>query len=423
MPDWDNRFCRPGVAGHGDLRGRPRRTGTTGSGGPAGYRAGMTVAPSTGPPPLPAPLVTARGTPGECGAGYGSAAAGLIAANLDVYRRRFTDQAGLDRAAVRAAGAGFRRATVAAHPRIAALLDAMAESAGAAVEEVYALNARTELLYGGRTPPDGADGGCTAVGVLGTHTADGHLLLGQNWDWHPDNRDAMVLLDTRDERGHSVLALAEAGMLAKAGLNSAGVGVCVTMLGTDRDGVPAGGAPGVPYHVLLRAVLEADNLAVALRAACRTPRNASINLLLGQAGPAGGELIDLELVPGDVGWMHPVDGMITHANHLETRLPVHDTVKDWGGSSLFRSARARRLLAPAAAAAKVGAADLGEVFRDHAGHPMSICRHDDERDAPFDRAESLYSVLLDLDDRRLAIAAGPPCGHAYAWLALDGTSR
>lgn len=408
---------------------------------------------------LPVPLVTVSGTPAECGAGYGAAAAERIAGNLAVYRRRFADQAGLDEKAARRAGAAFRAVTVELHPRIAAMLDGIGEGAGVAVEEVYALNARTELLYGASVPrvrpaspdgvpaasstkaalrahepakavpPDAADGGCTAIGVLGTHTANGHLLLGQNWDWHPDQRDAMVLLATRDERGFAVLALAEAGMLAKAGLNSAGLGVCVNMLGCDRDGLDAarvspsapGAAAGVPYHVLLRAVLEADSLSWAIRTACRTPRNASINLLVGQAGQStvDGELIDLELVPGDVGWLNPVDGLLTHANHLETVLPVRDTMKDWGGSSPFRSARARRLLAEAAAGRKVAEAHLAEVFRDHASFPSAICRHVDERDGPLERSETVYSLMLDLDERTMGLAAGPPCGHDYTWLSLD----
>lgn len=303
----------------------------------------------------------------------------------------------------------------------------MAEGAGVGVGEIYALNARTELIYGSTTaagpaaavPVDGRDGGCTVAGVLGTHTASGNLLLGQNWDWHPDQREAMVLLATRDERGLTVLALAEAGMLAKTGLNSAGVGVCVNMLGCDRDGLPTDGTPpGVPYHVLLRAALEADTLAGAFKAAMRGTRNSSINLLLGQAGEAGGELIDLELVPGDAGWLHPADGLLTHANHLESGVRVHDTMKDYGGSSMFRSARARRLLAPAAQARKVTEEDLADLFGDHASFPHAICRHVDERDALADRSETVYSVLLDLDDLRLGIASGPPCGHEYGWLSL-----
>ncbi|MEV4626633.1 C45 family peptidase [Micromonospora sp. NPDC049523] len=371
---------------------------------------------------LPVPVIRVQGTPEHCGFEYGVAAQPLIAANLDLYLRRFRVEAGLDLDAVRAAGEAFRRTTVQLHPRVAQMLDGVAEGAGVGVGEIYALNARTELIYGTTTAPaavDGRDGGCTAAGVLGTHTASGNLLLGQNWDWHPDQREAMVLLATRDERGLTVLALAEAGMLAKTGLNSAGVGVCVNMLGCDRDGLPTDGTPpGVPYHVLLRAALEADSLAGAFKAAMRGTRNSSINLLLGQAGESGGELIDLELVPGDAGWLHPVDGLLTHANHLESGVRVHDTMKDFGGSSMFRSARARRLLAPAALAGKVTEDDLAELFGDHASFPHAICRHVDERDAVADRSETVYSVLLDLDDLRLGIAAGPPCGHEYGWLSL-----
>jgi Acyl-coenzyme A:6-aminopenicillanic acid acyl-transferase. len=390
-----------------------------------GYGAGMTAARRIDHPDLPVPTVRVQGPPAECGVGYGTVARELIEANLDFYLRRFRDEAGLDAAAVRAAGAAFREATARHHPRVAEQLDGVAEGAGVRGEEIYALNARTELLYGHRSDSgasaatEAETGGCTSVGVLGTHTASGHLLLGQNWDWHPDQRSVMLLLATRDERGLTVLTLTEAGMLAKTGLNSAGVGVCVNMLGCDRDGLPAdGAAPGVPYHVLLRAALEGDCLAEALKAACRGTRNSSVNLLLGQAAEGGGELVDLELVPGDVGWLHPVDGLLTHANHLESGLPVYDTVKDRGGSSLFRSARARRLLTARLGTGALTEGDLAALFRDHGSWPQSICRHVDDRCPPAERAETLYSVLLDLDDRRLGIAAGPPCEHRYGWLDL-----
>jgi isopenicillin-N N-acyltransferase like protein len=368
------------------------------------------------------PLIDVAGTREQAGAAYGRAARELIGANVDVYRRRFADQAGLDPTAVAAAGRAFRDATVAHHPAIAAMLDGVAEGAGVSPAEIYALNARTELLYGHQVP---TDEGCTAIGVLGTHTATGHLLLGQNWDWHPDQRAAMLLLRTTDERGHTVLTLAEAGMLAKTGLNSAGVGQCLTMLASERDGRTD--PPGVPYHVLARATLEADCLTLATRAACRSPRNASINLLLGQSGdpshgdPAvGGEAIDLELVPGEVGILNPVDGMITHANHLEAVPGVHDLQRDWGGSSLFRAARARRLLAEVVAGGKTTTDDLVSVFRDHASFPHAICRHLDERDVPLERSQSVYSIVMDLDAGRFGIAAGPPCGNDYAWFDVAG---
>ena len=366
---------------------------------------------------LPLPLVTVEGTPSDCGAAYGAAAAELIKANIAAYMARFAAEAGLDTPRVRRAGAGFREVTEERVPRIAAMLDGVAEGAGVPVEEIYALNARTELLYGSQATE------CTSIGVLDGRTATGHTLLAQNWDWNPTQRDYTVLLATRDERGFAVVTLAEAGMLAKTGLNGAGLGVCVNMLGCDRDGRPG----GVPYHVLLRAALESATLGGAIEAVCSLPRSASINVLLGQAFGDGvpGEIIDLEAVPGDVGFLNPVDGLITHANHFESLIDVHDTLKDLGGSSFFRGPRARRLLAAGSSNGLIAEKDVALVLCDHGGHPRAICRHDAGtavREA--DRSETIFSVILDLDERRLAVAEGPPCcAEAYVDVRIDKLFR
>jgi isopenicillin-N N-acyltransferase like protein len=340
----------------------------------------------------PLPVVDVSGTPEKMGSDYGAFAADQIRANVEAYLERFERVIGLDRAAVITSGAVFGQTTRQHFPRLAAMLESMSAAAGVEPGLIYAINARSELLYG--TVPCGSpgDGECTSIGVLGDHT-----LLAQNWDWHPEQRPYTLLLITRDEKGHQVAALTEAGMLAKAGLNSAGVGVCVNLLGCDRDGRPG----GVPYHVLLRSVLEADSLSWATRNVFRSPRSASINLLMGQPG----EILDLELVPGDAGWMHPVDGFLVHANHFETSIPVYDTIKDWGGSSLFRSARARRLLS----ATERKMDDVLEVLKDHLAQPLAICRHIDLRDAPVDRSETIWTVLMDLDELTLRLIPGPPC--------------
>jgi isopenicillin-N N-acyltransferase-like protein len=353
---------------------------------------------------LPLPLISVSGTPAECGAAYGSAAAGLVKANNEAYVRRFEVRAGLGREEVRRWGNEFRVTTFEHHPRIGETLDGVAEGSGVAVEEIYALNGRTELLYGAHAAHRSQPKECTALGLIGDGT-----LIGQNWDWHPDQRPYSIVLATTDENGFSVATLAEAGMLGKAGLNSAGLGVCVNMLGCDRDGGPG----GVPYHVILRAALESTDLTMALRRVCSSPRSASINLLMGQAydGAGGGEIIDVELVPGDVGLLHPDhDGRIAHANHLETNVAVRDYLKDLGSSSFFRGARARRLLA--------GGMSMVDILTDHAGYPNAICRHEDERDVHDDKSETIFSVLLDLDEQRLGIAEGPPCGSTYEWATL-----
>jgi len=353
---------------------------------------------------FPLPVVDVSGTPAEMGASYGAQARDQIRANVEAYLERFDKAVGLSRAAVIAQGALFRATSRQHFPRLALMLDTMAGEAGLDPELIYAINARSELLYGNPTcGSPGEVGECTSIGVLDTHTVNGHTLLAQNWDWHPEQRPYTLLLITRDERGHEVAALTEAGMLAKAGLNSAGVGVCVNLIGSDRDGRPG----GVPYHVLLRSVLEADSVSWASRNVLRAPRSASINLLIGQSHNDGGELLDLELCPGDAGWLHPQEGILVHANHFEAPVPVYDTIKDWGGSSLFRSARARRLLL--AREGKLSLDEILGVLKDHYGVPLAICRHVDVRDSPADQSVTIWTVLMDLDERSIQLISGPPC--------------
>ena len=80
------------------------------------------------------------------------------------------------------------------------------------------------------------------------------------------------------------------------------------------------------------------------------PRSASVNLMLGQAGHEGGpgEVLDVEAVPGDVGVLHPVDGPITHANHLVSRAAARDTFADRAARRTSGARRIRRLLDRAA---------------------------------------------------------------------------
>jgi isopenicillin-N N-acyltransferase like protein len=345
-------------------------------------------------------VVEVSGTPAQMGRAYGEQAADMIRANVREYLIRFEQAVGLDQAAVAGAGRAYIETTQAYFPRLAQLLEGIAVGAGVEPALIYAINARTELLYG--TKSCGVPGECTTVGVLDGRSSTGHTMLAQNWDWHPEQRPYTLLLITRDELGHQVATLTEAGMLAKSGLNNKGVGVCVNLIGCDRDGR----AGGVPYHILLRSVLEADSLSWAIRNAVRSPRGASINLLMGQAHHDSGEIIDLELCPGDAGWLHPDNGLLVHANHFETPLPVYDTIKDWGGSSLFRSARVRRLLS---AYPEIGEKELLGALTDHHSEPVSVCRHLDVRDAELDRSETIWTTVMDLDAQTLRLIPGPPC--------------
>jgi isopenicillin-N N-acyltransferase like protein len=354
------------------------------------------------------PLIAVQGTYEEMGAELGRRTGHLVERSLDTYLRRFRDQAGLSAADVLRWGATYLEVARSYDGRIAAMLEGLAAGAGQPIEHLTALNARTEMLYG----TGYRDEGCTSVAVLGKHTRDGHTLLAQNWDWHPEQGPVTFLLATRDTEGFSVLTLAEAGMLAKSGLNSAGLGVCANLLVSDRD---TGGA-GVPYHYLLRGVLQSRTMSEAHRKALDVRRISSGNLLIADAG---GEAIDLEVAPDVFGTLLPEGGLITHSNHFQTALPLVDRKAATSALTLLRPARARHLLEDAAAARTLEPGDIVRALRDHYSHPDGICRHPDPG-VPADQVvTSVYSLVMDLDRRELAIAPEPPCARPYERWRLD----
>ncbi|ASQ93469.1 C45 family peptidase [Streptomyces sp. 11-1-2] len=354
------------------------------------------------------PLVAVEGDHKDMGEQLGSLTADKIARSLDTYRARFRDQAGLEDADIDRWGRRYYEVALAYDPDIAAMLEGMAAGSGQSVNHLGALNARTELLYG----TGYRDEGCTSLAVLPSHTADGHTLLAQNWDWHPEQADVTFLLATRDPSGFTVLSLTEAGMLAKSGLNSAGLGVCANLLVSDRDT----GGDGVPYHFLLRGALNARTMAKAHRKLLPVKRISSGNVMLADAG---GEAVDFELAPDVFSTLLPEDGVLAHANHFLADLPLTDLKAATSALTQLRPSRVRHLLAPAAADASVRPADIVAVLRDDWSYPDGICRYPDPDEPLADRVCTVYSVVMDLDARTLWIAPGPPREHPYTRWDLD----
>lgn len=348
------------------------------------------------------PVLDLRGTHGEMGIHYGKEMKDLIELNLEDYLRRFRDVSGLADSEVRGWGQTYRTVVQRYDLRIAEMLDGLSEGADLDPAHIFALNARTEILQGSENREEA----CTSVAVLPTVTKSEGTLIGQNWDWHPEQSDMMIVLITSDSDGFVIVTLAEAGMLAKSGLNSAGLGLCANLLVSDRDK----GGEGVPYHILLRGVLEAKTMADATSAAVVHPRVSSGNFLIADSE---GEAIDLEVVPEDFGYLLPENGIIVHSNHFLTNVPVYDRRKAFSALTLLRPARAKHLLADKVADHSVEEQDVKKVFRDHYSYPNGICRHVDNRDGHYDRVHSAFSVTMDLNSRQFSIAKGPPCEHEY----------
>lgn len=346
----------------------------------------------------PFPLITIEGEARERGRRYGEAARERIARSLEIYgaawRSAETPRADLlERARQFIPLIGDR------FPDLMDEIVGIAEGAGYPVEEIVALNARTELLYGGRAPADG----CTGVVILPERT-DGRVIIGQNWDWLAPCRESAILLRILPARGPRILTFVEAGMLARSGLNSAGLGLCGNFLQSDQDHRQS----GVPIPVIRRAILHSRTLPEAAGHVLRAPRAFSSNHLLAHRD---GEAIDLEASPPDVFPLFAEDGLLVHANHFRA---AGGRVRDTGlaryPDSLFRDRRLRRLLGTPRRV--LGASDLQQALRDHSGYPEAICRHRRPEAGEVD-IETVASVVMDLAEGRLWLAPGPVCENAY----------
>lgn len=345
----------------------------------------------------------------ERGRQYGSAARERIDAGIDLYAGWFRDFAQLGWAEVGKLSRPYWEHLRASHPERAEELRGIAEGAGRLIEDIVALNARTEIAYAAQktsAPPSE----CTSLGVRPAASADGHVYIAENWDWLTAALDNTVLLHVVQPDGLELLTVTEAGMLAKFGVNSAGVALCNNLLATDHRQV------GALFHTLSRDVLSSRTLMSAMWSVTGATRAGSGNYLLGSADDE--DLVDLEWAPGDFNAIFPDDaGLITHSNHFTTRLPGQRDRTTFlptvSPGSHFRLRRAKELLAQAVADGGVRLVDLQALLCDHRYAPESICRHPGQVDGRPILGQSNVSFIVDLTAQTFSWTAGPPCESDY----------
>jgi len=260
-------------------------------------------------------------------------------------------------------------------------IDAIARGADVDPHDLRAVNARTEIL-----------GGADECSV----TAGGSLLA-QNWDWHPALRQSTVIwIVEQDDTWFATLT--EAGVLAKIGLNSAGLGVCLNLLTSSED---TGEVTGTPIHVLLRQVLETCEIveeAIELLTQARVTASSAVTV----ATP--GDVATVELSPGGANVLRGRTG--AHTNHfLEPPPRGHDTNVETSATTLQRLET-------------VKSQPLLEALRSHEGHPKGVCRHLDPEEPWHDQTITVASVVMNLEKLRLHVADGPPCSHEHHEVTL-----
>jgi isopenicillin-N N-acyltransferase-like protein len=369
-----------------------------------------------------------EGTSYERGRQYGAQARAQVHLSVQAYQRVFAHYAGWDWPEVCRAAAAFEAPIAAFRPAYLDEMRGIADGAGLDLADVLAINVRTEVMFAAKArqaplaarvrhwPPE-----CSAFALVpAPGAAQPATLLGQNWDWLLHSAQTLVVLEVRQDDGPDFVTVVEAGLLAKTGLNAAGLGLVTNALVTDADT----GTPGLPYHVLLRAILDCATVTEALQVLQAGMRSSSANYLIGNAS---GAALDVEAAPGDFTRLYPQlpdQGVLLHTNHfLSLRLHPVD-VSLWAMPS--SAVRLQRLRAGATAAATLD--DFRTLLADHADYPHSICSHPDPADHPLEQGATIASVLMDLTARRLWLAAGHPCQAPYreldvSWLGAPAPSR
>ena len=365
------------------------------------------------------PLIELRGAPRAVGRAHGEALRNQIERNLELYFLRFALEGGVERAEACRRGAAYLNLIDRTAPEYAEMVRGIAEACRQPLDEIAALNARYEILYSEFTrsilaladaPPGD---GCTAFAALPETTTDGHLRMGENWDWIPGVEGAIMRIERED--GLRVLCFTEAGIAGgKIGLNSAGLGLAINGLVSDLDSWER---LRTPFHVRTWRVLNSRSIDEALPALLSEERSCSANFLIGQlAADNTATAVDVETSPASAAQIQ-VRGAFAHTNHFfdPDRLRIVQPL-DERSSTYRRCDRMQSLLDQPSGA--LDDATIAACLRDHEGYPQSICAHPRPLWPDEEAYATVLSAILDLTDGSLRAAPGNPCVTPYVRYAL-----
>ena len=324
--------------------------------------------------------IAVAGTPEELGEAHGEQLRSLVG---DVYAWRMTeitDATGEAEDAVLDRAARYLAPAESLAPDVVREVDGIGRGAGLAFRRAFFLQVATEVALEPAA-------GCSAIGI-----ADGPRgpVVAQNWDQPEASAGKQVVLRLRPRGKPEILMFGHAGVVGYIGLNAHGLGHVGNQLYASGP-VTAG---GLTQYVINRRLLEFPSVETALEWLTSIPVASTCNYLIGDAS---GDLADVELGGGRA-TIQAQGRTLAHTNHylleaFRSEDRVQDVLPDSG---------------PRLDTLQAGPAAVN-LLRDHRGGPGSVCRHE----AP-PGLTTRASIVLELGERALAVAYGPPCVTPYA---------
>ncbi|WP_390304674.1 C45 family autoproteolytic acyltransferase/hydolase [Virgibacillus sediminis] len=344
-------------------------------------------------------LIKVSGSANDRGKQLGRLAKQEIQHNIEAYKEIFKKNANIDWESAKKKAADYIPWIEAYDNEIMEEIRGISEGSGFDLLEITALNARSEIVLN--------SDGCTSIASIPETNEEKVTYLGQNWDWHGLVKKGVILLDIIQTPRPRILMATEAGIVGKIGMNEKGLGVCLNLLGTSQHV-----KEGVPIHVILRGILNSNNINQAIGQIGRLQRGVAANYLIAHAE---GEVLNVESTPTDYDVLYPQDGYIAHANHFigPRKVNINDTARILYPDTHLRQGVANKLLNKAE---QINDKNLKSIFSNHIGYPDSICRHGEDYPTDLGRpqaSDTAFSIIMNLTMRRFDITVGTPCEHPY----------
>ena len=302
----------------------------------------------------------------------------------------------------------------------------IAKGARVEVEAIILINARSEIFNCLNTDAiinPMFDDGCTNVAALNNITQDGQILMGQNWDWLASFLNTGVIVNIKQRPDSSnIIALVEAGAIARNGINDAGIAVGANTMHSSLDNQ---NTRGVPMSVLRRAALDKDTYRDAIAAILQAPSKAgSSNIMIAAAEGCQGEALCIESTPLADYCVLPINDLLIHANHfvnLTALTELKDTNINAAPSTLYRPRRVESLLTPYIP--NITMDNIKTSLLDKFGKPFSVCRCNTRNNSySLDESITLSIITYNLTNKTMEVCANPNNNNEFIKYSFDDFS-
>lgn len=337
------------------------------------------------------PFIELDGKPYDRGLKYGREASEAIKRNIDFYSGIFKKNSSIDWDKAQQLSQKFVPVIEKNYPEALEEMKGVADGSGRKLSEIVALNCRSEVLFAN------ADA-CTCVLIPAERAQDGHVLLGQTWDWLNTARPNSVVLRLKQEGKPTILMVCEAGLIGGKGLNSEGLAVGLNATSVGK------GQIGMPLHLMMRQILNSSLPTEAIKSVSSVRRAGSgtFNVVT-----RNNNVMMIEFSPMKFDVIMSRGEPLVHTNHyLSPLIAPDDTVKNFIPSTFTRLNTAEKRLAETKS--PIGMSELMLLLSDHENYPESICYHEDPR-IIGERYCSVYGMAADVTAGKLWVSIGNPC--------------